>query len=172
MEVLKTDRLLLRTWTENDLDSGFSIWGDEEVMKFIDDGKPKTLEQVKSSIYAGIQHQQKYGYQHWAVTEIDSRKLIGACGFNRTEQDGEIELVFHFAKAHWNKGYAKEAAQGCIQHAIQVLRPKKIIASCHPKNEISKRVLLKVGFTFISNLWYEDTQREELYFEMPTHPNS
>lgn len=166
MEILRTDRLALRTWTLEDLDAGFAIWGDAEVMKFIDSGQAESLEQVKASIQAGINHQQKYGHQHWAVVERASGKLIGACGFNRTEEPGELELVFHFAKAFWGKGYATEATRGCLAYAARMLRPRKIIAGCHPNNEASKQVLLKVGFTFVGNRWFDDTQREEPCFEL------
>lgn len=170
MEILRTARLALRTWTEDDLAAGFSIWGDAQVMKFIDNGEPQTLEEVRSSLRSGIRHQQKYGFQHWAVVELASEKVIGACGFNRTEHDGELELVFHFARAAWGKGIATEAAVGCIEYAKRVLQPKKIVAGCHPDNAASQRVLSKVGFSFIGNRWFEDTQREEPCFELIVEP--
>jgi [ribosomal protein S5]-alanine N-acetyltransferase len=166
MDVLTTNRLSLRTWAEDDLASGFAIWGDAEVMKFVDTGRPSTLEEVRSSILAGIRHQRNYGHQHWAVIENASGQLIGACGFNRTECEGELELVFHFAKASWGKGFASEAALGCIGYAKQVLKASKVVAGCHPDNEASRRVLSKLGFSFVGNRWFEDTQREEPLFEL------
>ena len=104
--------------------------------------------------------------QHWAVIENISGELIGACGFNVTEQDGELELVFHFAKAFWGKGYASEAAKACLTYAADTLKPKKIIAGCHPENDVSKNVLKKCGFKFVGNRWFDDTQREEPCFEL------
>jgi ribosomal-protein-alanine N-acetyltransferase len=164
--ILKTERLVLRTWTEKDLNSGFDIWGDHDVMKFVDSCNPKTLEQVRASIIAGIKHQEKFGFQHWAVIENKSQKIIGACGFNKTENDGEIELVFHFTKAFWGQGYATEAAKACVEYSIEKLGPKKIVAGCHPENEASKKVLIKAGLTFVGNRWFDDTQQEEPCFEL------
>lgn len=166
MEILRTPRLILRTWTLTDVADGFAIWGDPEVMKYVDSGNAQSLDSVTKSIEAGIKHQEKFGYQHWAVIENESEKLIGACGFNRTEVPGQIELVFHFAKVFWGKGYATESAKACVAYAAETLKPIKIIAGCHPENEPSKKILLKTGFTFIGNKWFEDTQREEPCYEM------
>jgi [ribosomal protein S5]-alanine N-acetyltransferase len=166
MEILRTARLTLRTWTLDDLDAGFVIWGDPEVMRYIDSGEPESWEEVRASISAGIHHQEKYGHQHWAVIENKSEKLIGACGFNRTEDQGAIELVFHFAKEFWGKGYATEAAKACVAYAAEILKPKKIIAGCHANNDASKKVLMKVGFDFVGNRWFDDTKQEEPCFEL------
>ncbi len=166
MEILKTPRLILRTWTVSDIEDGYKIWGDAEVMRYVDTGEPQTFERVRKSIEAGIRHQEKFGFQHWAVIEKETAKLIGACGFNSTEQAGVIELVFHFAKSFWGKGYAVEAAKACIDFAFDQIKPVKIIAGCHPENEASKKVLLKSGFSFVGNKWFDDTQREEPCFEL------
>jgi ribosomal-protein-alanine N-acetyltransferase len=166
VEILSTDRLSLRTWTEADLNAGYAIWGDAEVMRFIGSGEPNALEEIRASIQTGIRHQQKYGHQHWAVVEKFSGKIIGACGFNRTENDGEIELVFHFENDSWGKGFATEAVKGCIEFASRTLKPTKIVASCHPDNIASKRVLQKEGFTYRGDRWFEDTSTEEPCFEL------
>ena len=166
MMILQTERLILRTWKITDLAEGFTIWGDPSVMKYIDSGKAKSLEQVKLSIEAGIKHQNSYGFQHWAVIEKHSEKIIGACGFNKTDTKDEIELVFHFAKLFWQKGYGSEAAIGCISYAKAHIKPKRIIAGCHPDNPASARVLTKAGFVFMGNQWFEDTQTHEPYYEL------
>jgi [ribosomal protein S5]-alanine N-acetyltransferase len=164
MEIIRTSRLILRTWTTADLPFGNLLWGDPLVMKYV--GSTLSSEQVLKSIEAGIKHQERFGYQHWAVIEIETEKLIGACGFNKTDTPDEIEIVFHLSKQVWGQGYATEAAKACIEFAFEHIRPKKIIAGCHPQNEASKKVLVKIGFSFIGNKWFEDTQREEPFFEL------
>jgi RimJ/RimL family protein N-acetyltransferase len=44
------------------------------------------------------------------------------------------------------------------------------MAGCHPENEASKKVLLKSGFSFVENKWFDDTQREEPCFEITREP--
>lgn len=166
MVIANTPRLILRTWAIEDVKNGFEIWGDSSVMKYVDSGIALTLEQVKKTIEAGIRHQEKFGYQHWAVVEKASSKIIGACGFNSTEYVGEIELVFHFVPSIWDQGYATEAAKVCVEFAFDQIKPIKIIAGCHPENEASKKVLLKSGFSFVGSKWFDDTKREEPCFEM------
>lgn len=168
MEILSTTRLTLRTWNLNDVPRAHSIWGDPEVMKYVDGGKPLSAEDIKRAIEAGIRHQTAFGFQHWAVIDNQSQNLVGSCGFNKSEGLNQIEMVFHFSKPSWGRGFATEAAKGCIDFALAKIHPNKIIAGCHPENKASMRVLEKVGFQFVGNKWFEDTQREEPYFEIPT----
>jgi len=168
MSIIETTRLLIRVWSLDDQRAAINIYGDSQVMKYINSGKPESKEEIIASLKAGIKHQEKYNCQHWAVVEKSTNQIIGACGFNTSERPNELEMVFHFAKSFWGNGYATEAALAAIEVAKNVLRPKKIIASCHPDNLSSKRVLEKVGFTFMGMKWFEDTKTEEPYFELQT----
>ena len=170
-EILRTSRLVLRTWTIEDSALGFEIWGDPNVMKYVDSGEPQNIEQVQRSIEARIKHQEKFGYQHWAVVEIESNCIIGACGFNSTENPDEVEMVFHFNKKSWGKGFASEAAEACLDFIFSNFNINKVIAGCHPDNQASIKVLTKLGFSFIGNKWFADTKREEPCFELARSRN-
>ena len=150
----------------DDLPSAHYIWGDPDVMKYVDAGKPLATKSIEKSVEAGIRHQAVFGFQHWAVIENQSQSLVGACGFNNREEPKQIEMVFHFAKLSRGNGFATEAAKACIEYALANIHPDKIVAGCHPENKASRRVLEKVGFRFIGNKWFDDTQREEPYFEL------
>jgi ribosomal-protein-alanine N-acetyltransferase len=147
-----------------DLPSAVMIWGDPDVMKYVD--STLSREQIRRSIEVGLRHQEQFAYQHWAVIEIETQELIGACGFNQADVATELEMVFHFSKLSCGKGYATEATKACVEYALEQIQPTKIIASCHPENEASKKVLLKTGFSFVGNKWFEDAQREEPFFEL------
>lgn len=165
-KILETDRLLLRVWAIEDIDTGISIWGDSDVMKYIDSGRTLNREEVENSLKAGILHQQKYGFQHWAVIQKEENKIIGCCGFNCTEEENVLELVFHFAKKYWGNGYATEAAKACLEYGFKKLKTNKIIAGAHPENKASQNVLEKIGFTHKGMQWFEDTQQEEPVYEI------
>lgn len=166
--ILETRRLELRVWSEDDLESAIAIWGDPEVMRFIGSGKVSSRADVRRSIEAGITHQTKYGFQHWAVLERASGQIIGCCGFNRLEDSDALELVFHFAKAHWGNGYATEAAEACVSYAKRVLRPPQMVAWTHPLNAASRRILEKLGFEQRGHTYFEDSNLDEPRYELDT----
>lgn len=70
-------------------------------------------------------------------------QLIGGIGL----QDGEdgVELGYWIAQAHWNKGYATEAARGVLRLA-RTLGHTRVHAHHFVDNPASARVLEKIGF--------------------------
>jgi [ribosomal protein S5]-alanine N-acetyltransferase len=168
MNIAETERLVLRTWTLDDLEAGCQIWGDPDVMRYVDDGAALTLDQVRRSILTGIRHQDSHSCQHWAVLEkCDLTKVIGACGFNVTDHPDELELVFHFSRNNWGQGFATEAARACILYAFQRLHASRLVAGAHSENQPSQRVLQKLEFRNTGMRWFEDLRRHELWFELP-----
>lgn len=175
MIIIETERLILRTWELTDIEAGYSIWGDKEVLKFIPTATVLTKEQVEASIRRGIDHQMRFGYQHWAVTLKESGKLIGACGFNHyvsgeeenpEEKGTTIELSFHFQRSYWGNGYASEATEACIAYAKENFEAKRIIAGVNRQNVRSVRILEKFGFRYIGLVYFEDSELFEPMFEL------
>lgn len=164
MVTFETDRLLLRTLKTEDLDSVLDFWGNEEVMKYCGGAGSREREQKAIAFYINIQNEK--GFSPFLVSLKENSEVIGACGFNPTENDYEIELIYHFAQKYWGKGYATEAANACINYVRENLKIQKIIASIDPNNNVSKKILGKLGFEFMGMKWFEDTKEEEPYFEM------
>lgn len=97
----------------------------------------------------------------------ENSRIIGVCGFNPSDNENEAELIYHFNPNYWGKGYATEAASSCIKE-LKERKPaiKKIIAAVDPHNPASSSVLTKIGMTAKGTKWFDDTQQEELYFEL------
>lgn len=145
--ILETERLILRTWLLNDLRDFFEIYGDEEVWRFVDQqGVFKDEKAARRALQRGIAYQAEHGFCHWAAVEKSRGRVIGACGFNLFEGGPQLELVYHFARLYWRKGYATEAARACLSYAFESLQAPMVVASVNKKNTASLRVLEKLGF--------------------------
>jgi RimJ/RimL family protein N-acetyltransferase len=157
--ILETNLLKLRTWSLDDAEMAFQIWGDAQVMQFV--GKPfATTEAARKALENAIAAQNKYGVCLWAVIEKSSKKIVGCCGFHRVESG--LELAFHFIPQFWGKGYATEAAKACLEYGFKKLKAEKIIAFVHPENIASNRVLEKIGMKSKGLSEIDDTM-ENLY---------
>jgi len=74
-----------------------------------------------------------------------------------TPDEANFELGFHIVERGWGQGFATEAAQGALDYAWRELRLTKVYAGHHPDNRASRRILDKLGFTFLETVFYEPT---------------
>ncbi|WP_442599983.1 GNAT family N-acetyltransferase [Neobacillus sp. D3-1R] len=165
MEVIAvTERLVLRVFDEIDVEDAKTFWGDQEVMEHCLGSLPHEHLQKVLASYAAC-HQTK-GLSVYAVVEKQSGRVIGAAGFNVQTTLESVELIYHYAKSAWGKGYATEAASACIDFAKKNPQVFKIYASADPKNSGSLKILEKIGFEYKGTKWFDETNQEEPYFEI------
>ncbi|HYK74007.1 MAG TPA: GNAT family N-acetyltransferase [Pseudoneobacillus sp.] len=162
--IFETDRLILKVFEAGDLEDAKTFWGNEEVMKHCSgsiehDFIPKVIDSYSRC------HVDK-GLSVYAVVEKESGKVIGAAGFNVRESIETIELIYHFAKTSWGKGYATEAAAACINVAKANGNVKTIYASADTQNADSLKILEKIGFDYKGLKFFDDTEQEEPYYEI------
>jgi ribosomal-protein-alanine N-acetyltransferase len=167
MYKFETTHLKFRLLTLEDLDAVMTFWGDEEVMAFCGHAGTREREGRAIAYYAKLDHERGYSV-YGAFLKTDDT-LIGACGFNPSpnqQTTDEAELIYHFAKNYWGQGYAREAAEGCIQLAKTKTHLKRLVATTHPQNTISQKVLKRCGFHETGMIWQEDLQQSEPCFAL------
>jgi RimJ/RimL family protein N-acetyltransferase len=146
IKILETNRLILRTWTQADIDSLFEIMSDARVVQYIADGKPFSREKVLEFLIWAENYQNENGFCRWKVVEKSSGEVVGSCGFARPHETEEIELGYLLAQKHWGKGYATEAARAAMLFGFEKLNFPEIIAMTDLENVASQKVLEKIGF--------------------------
>jgi ribosomal-protein-alanine N-acetyltransferase len=157
MKILSTDRLFLRPWEENDFGLARSLWGDPNVMTFL--GGALSDEKVREKMRAEMACLDKNGVQYWPIFEKQSDEFVGCCGLRPwvyTAPEGH-ELGFHLLKAKWGNGYAFEVAQGVVKHGFEKLQFPVLRAGHHPEHLNSKKILLKLKFQFVDEVFYKPT---------------
>ncbi|MGE6487819.1 GNAT family N-acetyltransferase [Paenisporosarcina sp. NPDC076898] len=163
MIVHESERLKLKVFSLEDEEASTSFWGDAEVMFHCGGITPhEMLGKVLMSYQAC---HERMGLSVYGVVEKESGLVIGAAGFNIANGLEKVELIYHFSKSSWGKGYATEAAISCIELAKQTIGVQRIFASADPKNNSSTKILKKAGFQYMGMKWFNDTNQEEPYFE-------
>jgi ribosomal-protein-alanine N-acetyltransferase len=145
--ILETDRLLLRSWTADDAQAAFALYRDPEVTRFLG-GPLGSLDEAREILKRIIDHYDRVGFGQWAVVEKKSGEIIGSCGVKLLDGGPEVELVYHLARASWNRGYATEAARACLDHGFTKLGLDRIRGIADPANHASHRVLEKIGMIY------------------------
>ncbi|WP_336823256.1 GNAT family N-acetyltransferase [Sporosarcina sp. USHLN248] len=162
--VYSTERLHLCVFNSRCLSAMSEVWGNDDVMGLCNGAIPHEKLPLIIEAYANCHHEN--GLSVYAVQEKTSGKIIGAAGFNLTEHMDTIELIYHFNRTSWGKGYATEAAAACLEIAKNHSGTHLITASADPQNQASRKILKKIGFTEMGTKWFTDTEQEEPYYEL------
>jgi predicted acetyltransferase len=69
-----------------------------------------------------------------------------------------VELGYAFPRAHWDKGYATEAAQSAIDFAFGL---KRVVAIIFPENHASRRHTTIHNSSFVKHCNHPDVGQKE-----------
>ncbi|WP_026922729.1 GNAT family N-acetyltransferase [Glycomyces arizonensis] len=151
MTRLRTERLVLRPFTEDDVEPFAAINADPEVMRYIGDGSPRTLEHTREAVATMTRRWEEQDWGTLAVCLAGTGELIGLTALAVPEFLPEIlpavEVGWRIGRAHWGKGYAPEAAREAIRFAFADRGMDRLVSCIHVDNAASVRVAEKLGMT-------------------------
>ncbi|MFJ6793421.1 GNAT family N-acetyltransferase [Streptomyces sp. NPDC091268] len=149
MTEIRTPRLLLRRWTDDDLVPLSEINADPEVMRWIGDGSTLDLEETVEQIERWEEEWDDEGFGIFAVELLASGELIGAVGLSVPEWLPEVlpavEITWRLGRSFWGQGYASEAAHATLEFALQDRGLDRVVAVNRAGNEESENVIRKLG---------------------------
>lgn len=149
MTEILTPRLVLRLWQDDDIAPLSEINADPEVMRWIGDGEVRDAEQTAEDIERWDEEWDAEGFGVFAVELLGSGELIGAVGLSVPEYLPEVlpavEISWRLGRQFWGQGYASEAAQACLEFALQDRGLDRVIAVNRLGNEASENVIGKLG---------------------------
>lgn len=130
-----------------DLDEVSSLYGDDEVMRYVDGGI-RTREQTKSTLAAAERCWRAEGWGLWAIRDAETGGLIGEAGLQHLFDvvGAPVDFGFTIARRFWDAGYATEAGHVILNDAWERYRGDAIHSVCHPDNATSIEVLRKLAF--------------------------
>jgi [ribosomal protein S5]-alanine N-acetyltransferase len=146
MEVLRTERLILREFEERDAEGFFALNNDPEVMRYTGDRSFASVEESLQLIRNYTQYSM-HGMGRWSMERIGTGELIGWCGLKRHD-DGMVDLGYRLHQRFWGSGYATEAAKASIDHGFNTLGLDHIVGRTARANLASVHVLEKCGMYF------------------------
>jgi [ribosomal protein S5]-alanine N-acetyltransferase len=125
---LETERLILRSFREEDVDVMAQLFANPDFMRFslgvFTECKQTVafIEKVIGWDRAGIPSQ-------FAVVPRGEEAVIGYCGFfHHAEVPGEIEIGYRLDPDYWNRGLISEAARAVRDHGFADLKLPRVIS--------------------------------------------
>ena len=150
---LNSNRLLIGHFERSDLAQWFLIESDPEVRKYILDGSVLNREQSLAYIVKNIDSYAKFNFGRYTLREKKSLRLIGMCGFLKTEMG--IDFGYRLSKDMWGCGLGFEAANAVLAYGIDVIGLNQIVAGVMPENLASIKILERLGFIYDTDIIYE-----------------
>jgi len=75
--------------------------------------------------------------------------------------DGRAEISYLFGSKHWGNGYAQEAVRWLLLKLAEDGAASTIWAAVTPGNERSVRLLMRLGYTRVTQGWPELSSYDE-----------
>ncbi|MGE0171344.1 MAG: tetratricopeptide repeat protein [Oligoflexales bacterium] len=160
--VAKTERLIIRPWTQEDvphyltssMDAGYNCFSTPGRFSVRD--KKEATEKVDSRVALFEQR----GLGKFLLFTKNGNEFIGTCGIDPYQLDGreEFELGYRLCLRFWNQGYATEAARAILDYGFTTLDLDRIIAFAVHQNTASLKTIEKLKFRY---------ERDFSHAEMP-----
>jgi RimJ/RimL family protein N-acetyltransferase len=144
---LRTERLLLRRWREEDRQPFADLNADPEVMRHF----PAPLTRAESDWLADLADRElgDRGYGLWAVEVPGADPFIGFVGLSRARFQAHfapaVEVGWRLARRAWGRGYAAEAAQAALAAGFEQAGLVEIVSFTVPGNARSRAVMDRLG---------------------------
>jgi len=171
---LETKRLILRSFTEEDLVTLTAYRSDPEVARFQSWDAPYSDAQAQAML-ARMRSSEPGTPGTWYQVAIELKStgvLVGDCAFCVQDEDppAQAEIGYSIATAHQHRGYATEAVTRLLEHLFATLKLHRVHASCDAENLASARLLERLGMReeghFIESAWFKGRWTSELHFAM------
>jgi RimJ/RimL family protein N-acetyltransferase len=164
---LRTERLLLREWRDDDLGPWAAMNADPLVREFL--GGPIDRDQAAASIARYRVGWAERGWGWWAVEVTRTGAFIGFAGLDQIDEGAPVsgvEIGWRLAREAWGHGYATEAARACLAYGFEVLARPEILAIAAPGNHRSHAVMRRLGMTYDPAADFADSDGEKVVYRI------
>ena len=160
-EPIRTERILLRTITTDDVDAIHAYQSDPEVCRYML-YEPRTKQEVAAKI-AQWQHHRRLehdGDDLELAIDADGLGVIGHLYFKLVSvADLTAEIGWALTRAHQGKGYAFEGARALLAYAFDSLGLHRVKAELDPRNDASVALCKRLGMRreahFVEDMWFK-----------------
>jgi RimJ/RimL family protein N-acetyltransferase len=146
---VRTPRLLLRGWREDDLQPFAAMNAMSDVTRYL--RGPLTAEQSDDLVQRIERHWDERGFGLWAAELRNDGRFVGFIGLSvptfLPAVLPAVEVGWRLAPDVWGQGLATEGGLASIRYGFGTLGLDRIVSIIHPDNIASRRVAEKLDMT-------------------------
>ena len=147
LEPLKTENLIFRELTMDDVFDIYCLYSDNKVMRF-DQGEPFTdIREAEELVNAFKESNCSHRSVSWGVELKEAKKIIGTCGFKNWDRlSHHSEIGGNISAEYWGNHYGTEVLQFMLTYGFNKMDLNKIYAYTTVDNSSVLRLMGKYGF--------------------------
>jgi len=148
---IETNRLIVRTFREEDADALYRIAYDPNVLEYCPDllkrnvSKAEVLEFIRDFIRIDEEND-IVTWRCYAIENRETKEVMGCVTFSKNGMLNEYELGWMMLSAYIKKGYASEAAQAYAEYFCAAYGVDYLIVVMDVDNPASYKTAEKCGF--------------------------
>ena len=145
--MIRTARLLLRQWRDEDFGPFAALNADPEVREYF--GGVQSRADSDASATRVRRHIEQHGFGFWAAELPGEASFIGFVGLKHLPEDVPfapgVEVGWRLARAYWGRGLATEGALAARDHGFGALGLRELVAYAAAGNARSVAVMRRIG---------------------------
>ena len=149
MAELRTERLILRRWRDEDREPFAALTADPEVQRYFP--APLSREEADAFVDQMMAEHEERGWSLWALEVTGTGRFIGYTGLEIPSFEEHftpaVEVGWRLARGAWGNGYATEAARAAVAFGFGELKLDEIVSFTVPDNAPSRAVMERLGMT-------------------------
>ncbi len=152
---LRTERLVLRQWREEDVEPLADIYAQPEFLEYM---PALDRAQTDAQVRRFVGQWEREGFSHWAVEDPETGRLIGRIGLLRHHdwpvEESPVEVGWTLGAAYWGHGLATEGARAAVRCWLDLLEDDRLISITTPANMRSRAVMERLGMTLRGSAYW------------------
>jgi RimJ/RimL family protein N-acetyltransferase len=148
MNILYTQRLILRPLTELDSDDLFGARGDAEVMEFWDGPPDTTCSETTAVVGLLLADVHSGAAKYWTIPLRQDESFVGICDLSEIRDGESADVGFMLLRKLWGSGFGQEVVRCLLTHA-KSLGLRLVTARIHSGNTRSRLLLARTGFQLV-----------------------
>ena len=158
MELLETDRLILRRMDLHDAQDMFEYSRDPLVAQHVLWDAHTSISESRSYIKCMMRKYRAGDPASWGIVRKDQDRLVGTIGYMWYQpENNAAEVGYSIARDCWNQGFMTEALSEVLRYSFENMSMNRVEAQHEVDNPASGAVMRKNGMV------HEGTLRSRLY---------
>lgn len=154
LKTLKTERLVLRKLTIEDVPAYYERLGSSEaVTRYMLFNPHQDISESVASIQKVLHRYEAGNCYRWGIALKETNILIGMIELLRfDEETGTCSFAYMLGEDFWGQGYGTEALKAAFDFAFRQMQICSIVADHMAENPASGAVMRKAGMSYVQTL--------------------